>query len=114
MAAERYDAVVVGAGAAGGWAAKELCERGLSVMLLEAGPQLDPQRDFPVPAAPERRLVSRLAGGLRGQPIQMRCAAFNGRTRRFFVSDRESPYTTPAGRPFNWFRGRQVGGRLHV
>ena len=114
MAAEHYDAVVVGAGAAGGWAAKELCERGLSVLLLDAGPQLDPQRDFPVPAASERRLVSRLAGGLSGQPIQMRCAAFNRRTRRFFVSDRESPYTTPADRPFNWFRGRQVGGRLHV
>ena len=44
----------------------------------------------------------------------MRCAPFNARTRRFFVNDREHPYTTPAGRPFNWFRGRQVGGRLHV
>lgn len=113
MAAEVYDAVVVGAGAAGGWAAKELCELGLSVLLLDAGPQLDPERDFPVPAAPEQRLVSRL-GGLRRQPVQMRCAAYGGRTRRFLVNDRESPYTTPADRPFNWFRGRQVGGRLHV
>lgn len=108
-----YDAVVVGAGAAGGWAAKELCERGLSVLLLDAGPQLDPELDFPVPAAPDQRLVSRL-GALRRQPVQMRCAAYSGRTRRFFVSDRESPYTTPANQPFNWFRGRQVGGRLHV
>ena len=113
MAPEVYDAVVVGAGAAGGWAAKELCERGLSVLLLDAGPQLDAERDFPVPARPEQRLVSRL-GGLRRQPVQMRCAAYSGRTRRFFVDDRESPYTSPAGRPFNWFRGRQVGGRLHV
>ncbi|MEP6977729.1 MAG: GMC oxidoreductase [Thermoleophilia bacterium] len=113
MAAEVYDAVVVGAGAAGGWVAKELCEEGLSVLLLDAGPQLDPERDFPVQAAPEQRLVSRL-GGLRRQPVQMRCAAFSGRTRRFFVDDRESPYTTPASAPFNWFRGRQVGGRLHV
>jgi choline dehydrogenase-like flavoprotein len=113
LAAEVYDAVVVGAGAAGGWAAKELCERGLSVLLLDAGPQLNAERDFPVPAASERRLVSRL-GGLRKQPVQMRCAAYSGRTRRFFVDDRESLYTTPAGRPFNWFRGRQVGGRLHV
>ena len=113
MAAEVYDAVVVGAGAAGGWVAKELCERGLSVLLLDAGPQLDPERDFPVPAAPEQRLVSRLAG-LRRQPVQMRCAAYSGRTRRFFVDDRESPYTTPGDLPFNWFRGRQVGGRLHV
>ncbi|MDX6488802.1 MAG: hypothetical protein QOK13_1417, partial [Gaiellaceae bacterium] len=51
MAAEVYDAIVVGAGAAGGWVAKELCERGLSVLLLEAGPELDPTRDFPLPAA---------------------------------------------------------------
>jgi choline dehydrogenase-like flavoprotein len=113
VAAQVYDAVVVGAGAAGGWVAKELCELGLSILLLEAGPQLDAQRDFPVPAAPEQRLVSRL-GGLRRQPVQMRCAAYSGRTRRFFVDDRDSPYTTPAGKPFNWFRGRQVGGRLHV
>jgi len=113
VAAEVYDAVVVGAGAAGGWVAKELCERGLSVLLLDAGPQLDPERDFPVPAVPEQRLTSRLAGLLR-QPVQMRCAAYSGRTRRFFVDDRESPYTTPPDRPFNWFRGRQVGGRLHV
>ncbi|MDX6478003.1 MAG: hypothetical protein QOG29_590 [Gaiellaceae bacterium] len=113
MAAEVYDAIVVGAGAAGGWVAKELCERGLSVLLLEAGPELDPKRDFPLPAAPEQRLLSRLAG-LRRQPVQVRCAAYSARTRRFFVDDRETPYTTPAGRPFNWFRGRQVGGRLHV
>ena len=39
-----HDAIVVGAGAAGGWAAKELCERGLTVLLLEAGPELDPGR----------------------------------------------------------------------
>ena len=113
MAAEAYDAVVVGAGAAGGWAAKGLCEAGLTVLLLDAGPQLDPERDFPVPAAPEQRLASRL-GGLRRQPVQMRCAAYSGRTRRFFVDDHENPYTTPAGQRFNWFRGRQVGGRLHV
>ena len=113
MAAEVYDAVVVGAGAAGGWAAKELCELGFSVLLLDAGPQLDPERDFPVPAAREQRLVSRL-GGLRRQPVQMRCAAYSARTSRFFVDDREHPYTTSADAPFNWFRGRQVGGRLHV
>jgi choline dehydrogenase-like flavoprotein len=44
----------------------------------------------------------------------MRCPAFNARTRRFFVDDRDHPYATPAGKPYNWFRGRQVGGRLHT
>jgi choline dehydrogenase-like flavoprotein len=45
--------------------------------------------------------------------IQRPCA-FNGRTWRFFVNDRENPYATPRGKPFNGFRGRQVGGRLHT
>jgi choline dehydrogenase-like flavoprotein len=44
----------------------------------------------------------------------MRCSAFDGRTRRLFVNDRANPYTTPAGIRFNWFRSRQVGGRLHL
>ena len=104
--------MVVGAGAAGGWAAKELTERGLTVLLLDAGP--DPE---PPPAGldrGERRLAARLAGLAGGQAIQLRCPAFNGRTKGFFVDDRENPYSTPPGRPFNWFRGRQVGGRLHV
>lgn len=106
--------MVVGAGAAGGWAAKELCEGGLRVLLLEAGRAIDPRADFPEPAPPERRLATRLAAAVRGQRVQLRCAAFDARTRRFFVSDRENPYTTPPGSAFNWFRGRQVGGRLHV
>jgi len=109
-----YDAIVVGSGAAGGWAAKELTEKGLTVLLLEAGRMITAEADFPVLAPAERRIVSRIFGGLTGQPIQMRCPAFNGRTRRFYVNDRANPYTTPSGKPFNWFRGRQVGGRLHT
>jgi choline dehydrogenase-like flavoprotein len=111
---ETYDVIVVGSGAAGGWAAKELTENGLTVLLLEAGRTVSPEVEFPVPAPDERGILTRVIAGLRGQLIQMRCPAFNERTRRFFVNDRENPYTTPAGKPFNWFRGRQVGGRLHV
>ena len=109
-----YDAIVVGAGAAGGWAAKELCEGGLSVLLLDAGPVLDRQSSFPDPPRPRRRLLSRATAGLGGQPVQMRCSVFDERTRRLFVNDRANPYTTPGGSRFNWFRGRQVGGRLHL
>jgi choline dehydrogenase-like flavoprotein len=111
---ESYDAIVVGSGAAGGWAAKELTENGLTVLLLDAGRTVSPEVDFPVPALKEQRILARVAAGLMGQPIQMRCPAFNQRTRRFFVNDRENPYKTSDGNPFNWFRGRQVGGRLPI
>jgi choline dehydrogenase-like flavoprotein len=106
-----HDVVVVGAGAAGGWAAKELTERGLSVLLLDAGPEVDPRA---ASDGPQRRIMARLSALAGTQRIQLRCPAFDGRTHGLFVDDRDNPYTTPPGRPFNWFRGRQVGGRLHV
>lgn len=107
-----YDAIVVGSGASGGWAAKELSEHGLTVLVLEAGPSIRADVDFPFRAPAERRFATRLVHGIARQPIQMRCAAYNARTRRFFVDDIDHPYTTPADKPYNWFRGRQVGGRL--
>lgn len=115
--AEIYDAIVVGSGASGGWAAKELAERGLSTLLLEAGPALDPVEDFPPPSdsgASKVQFVSRVRAVLSGQAVQARCMSFSDFTKRFFVSDRDNPYTTPRGQPFNWYRARQVGGRLHL
>ena len=105
--------MVVGAGAAGGWVAKELCERGASVLLLDAGRAID-AGDFPDPPPPRRPLLDRARSALGGQAVQMRGAAFDSRTAPFFVNDRENPYTTAPGAPFNWYRGRQVGGRMHV
>ena len=87
--------------------------RDSTVLLLEAGRAVTPE-DYPLPAPAENRLVTSVTRGLAGQMIQMRCHAFNERTWRFFVNDRQNPYTTPRGKPFNWFRGRQVGGRLHI
>src|SRR5262249_18545669 len=105
---------VVGSGAAGSWAAKELTEGGLDVVLLEAGRALDTQRDFPpwAPRPPGRAF--RLWARLRGQHVQSRCAFLAPHTRHFYVNDRDAAYTTPADRPFLWFRGRQLGGRLHT
>ena len=111
---EQYDTIVVGSGAAGGWAAKELTEGGLRVLLLEAGPPIDPASDYPLPASPAKRVWCRVRGLLIGQNVQMRSYGYNAKSSRFFVNDRQNPYITPANHAFNWFRGKQVGGRMHV
>jgi len=49
-----------------------------------------------------------------GQNVQIRSYGYNDKTSRFFVNDRQNRYVTPANHAFNWFRGRQVGGRMHV
>lgn len=109
---DEFDAIVVGSGAAGGWAAKELAEHGLDVLVLEAGPPILPETATREPV--RGRLASRLLHGIARQPIQMRCPAYDARTRRLFVDDVDHPYTTPAGQGYNWFRGRQVGGRMRT
>ena len=109
-----YDAIVVGSGAAGSWAAKELTEGGLAVVLLEAGRALDAQRDFPSCKPRPAGRAFRLWARLHDQHIQARCSFFAPHTRHLYVNDREDVYTTPAGKPFTWIRGRQLGGRLHT
>lgn len=105
---ERFDAIVVGSGATGGWAAKELTEAGLSVALLEAGPALPFDESLR-----EKNAPSELPPPLR-QSIQARCYAFNEHTSHLFVDDLENPYTHPEEMPFEWIRSRQVGGRMHL
>ena len=110
-----YDAIVVGSGASGSWAAKELTEGGLNVLLLEAGRNLDIARDFPADAdVGVMGIGGRVKSAIRGQQVQIRCASFSDTTKQFYVSDRENPYTTARGSKFLWFRGRQLGGRLHT
>lgn len=110
-----YDAVVVGSGAAGSWAVKELTEGGLHVVLLEAGRDLDIAHDFPAGAeVGVMGIGGRVKSAIRGQQVQARCSSFSQTTKRFYVSDRENPYTTAPGDRFLWFRGRQLGGRLHT
>lgn len=94
----RYDAIVVGAGAAGGWAAKELSERGLTVAVLDAGPLV---------AAPED-------DGLARRPIQSASYACTEQTAHLFADETENPYSTAPGSEYRWVRSRLVGGRLHV
>ena len=111
---EVFDAVVVGSGATGGWAAKELTEAGLKVAVLEAGRKLDPAADYS-----EHKLPYEMP--LRGfrsphalekeQHIQKKCYQCDEFANHLFVKDTECTYTTPEDRPFAWIRGRHVGGK---
>ena len=116
MSARRnvYDVLIVGSGASGGWVAKEVAERGLSVLMLEAGPPRVPTRDFTEHVWPYQ-LKFRGFGDqqrlLENQPVQRLCYACDEYSHQFFVNDHENPYTFPADKPFMWIRGRQVGGK---
>jgi choline dehydrogenase-like flavoprotein len=104
----------VGSGATGGWAAKELCEKGLRVAVLEAGRKLDPRKDFTEHTWPyelKYRGFGNRREMQRTQPIQSLCYACTEYGRQFFVNDLENPYTTPPDKPFRWIRARHVGGR---
>jgi choline dehydrogenase-like flavoprotein len=113
-----YDAIVVGSGATGSIAVKELTERGLDVLLLEAGRDITDEDFKPPPQTRPRAmgvsLGPRVRAALRGQPVQARRAFFAPTANRFLVNDRENPYSTPRDAYFLWIRGRVLGGRLHT
>jgi choline dehydrogenase-like flavoprotein len=109
-----WDAIVVGSGISGGWAAKELSERGLRTLVLEAGRDIDPATDYVEHVQPwemhfrgwgDRKALER------DQYIQKNCYACDEWSGKFFVNDRENPYEFEADKPFHWIRGRHVGGR---
>lgn len=113
MQQETYDAIVVGSGISGGWAAKELTEKGLKTLVLERGRNVEHAKDYPT----EHKEIWELPN--RGQlttvekeeiyPVQHRSGAIDGTTKHFFVKDSEQPYIED--KPFIWARGDQVGGR---
>lgn len=105
-----YDAIVVGSGISGGWAAKELCEKGLKTLLLERGRNVEHVKDYPTAGMSPWEFSHRLRATnaqLAADPIQ-RGASDEG-NQHFYASDHEHPYIQE--KPFNWIRGFQVGGR---
>ncbi len=107
---ESYDVIIVGSGACGGWAAMALGQAGFKTLLLEAGSEVVPYRDF------RHRWPYELQFHGMGKPGLLR-KYYRGSTEynyRIMIDDRENPYTTPEGKPFVWSRSRVLGGRtLH-
>jgi len=107
-----YDAIVVGSGISGGWAAKELCEKGLKVLLLERGRNVEHIKDYPTATANPwdfKNLLVPTEQDKRENPIQSSCSAYDESSKHFFVRDKEHPYIQE--KAFQWIRGYQVGGR---
>ncbi len=107
-----FDAIVIGSGISGGWAAKELCEKGLRTLVLERGRNVEHIKDYPTATLNPWELPNRGMLSLKTReenPIASRCYAFNEETKHFFVADDEHPYTQT--KPFDWIRGYQVGGK---
>jgi choline dehydrogenase-like flavoprotein len=111
-AQQTYDAIVIGSGISGGWAAKELTEKGLQTLVLERGRNVEHIKDYPTATlAPwELRHRGRLPREvLERNPVASRCYAYNETTAHFFVEEKEHPYT--AEKPYDWIRAYQVGGK---
>jgi choline dehydrogenase-like flavoprotein len=111
MQSNSYDAIVVGSGISGGWAAKELAEKGLRVLLLERGRNVEHIKDYVNATKAPWQYLHR-----GGKTVAMEQAyrilqrdMLNEKNLSFWVNEQESPYTEV--RRFDWFRGYQVGGR---
>jgi len=107
-----YDAIVIGSGISGGWAAKELCDLGVKTLVLERGRNVEHVKDYPTAMKAPWDFPHRLAEPkkvLDENPIISKCYAFDEATQHFFVKDKEHPYIQE--KPFDWIRGYQVGGK---
>jgi choline dehydrogenase-like flavoprotein len=107
-----FDAIVIGSGISGGWAAKELCERGLKTLVLERGRNVQHIKDYPTAnMAPwefaHRRQITEEYH--KANPLISKAAGFGDDTKHFFIKDEDHPYVQE--KPFDWIRGYQVGGK---
>jgi len=112
VAQNTYDAIVVGSGISGGWAAKELCEKGLKTLVLERGRMVEHVRDYTDTSKDPWQLTHHGSNAQQNKiesPIQSKCYAYNEVSGKFFVNDKENPYNQI--KPFDWVRGYHVGGR---
>jgi choline dehydrogenase-like flavoprotein len=112
MANNIYDAIVIGSGISGGWAAKELCEKGLKTLVLERGRDVEHIKDYPTATKNPwdfDHAGKKTIALTKNNPIVSKCYAYNETSEHFFVKDAEHPYIQE--KPYDWIRGYQVGGK---
>ena len=112
MADNTYDAIVVGSGISGGWAAKELTEKGLKVLLLERGQNVEHIKDYKTATQAPWEIPHRgrrTVEMLENHPNLRRDYVLNEQNLDWWAHEKDSPYVEE--KPFTWFRGYQVGGR---
>lgn len=107
-----FGAIVIGSGVAGGWAAKEFCDKGIKTLVLERGRKVTHNEDYPTTLMSPWEFPHR--GRLTNEeiaenPVVSKCYAFREDAKQFFVKDKEHPYIQD--KPFDWIRGYQVGGK---
>lgn len=108
-----FDVIVVGSGMSGGWVAKEMCEKGFKVAVIERGRQVTPEKDYTDMVDPwDTPSLDWTSKEDREKfPIQSTVYAFNQNTKQYWVEDKKHPYETAPGTDYGWLRGYQTGGR---
>ncbi|WP_423147943.1 GMC oxidoreductase [Rubrolithibacter danxiaensis] len=107
-----FDAIVIGSGISGGWAAKELCENGLKTLVLERGRNIEHIKDYPTATMAPWEFKHRFRmtrEELEENPLISKAAGYGADTAHFFIKDKDHPYVQE--KPFDWIRGYQVGGK---
>jgi choline dehydrogenase-like flavoprotein len=110
--ANTFDAIVIGSGISGGWAAKELCEKGLKTLVLERGRNIEHIKDYPTATMNPWDFKHRgkmPEAFMKENPLITKSAGFGEDTAHFFIQDKDHPYVQE--KEFDWIRGYQVGGK---
>lgn len=109
-----FDAIVVGSGMSGGWVAKELCERGLKVCVIERGKSTKPTEDYTDMMDPwDYPNLNKVSKSEEQEHYAIQHSIYNwsADTKHWWVKDSEHPYETADGTEYTWRRGYHVGGR---
>ena len=110
--ANTFDAIVIGSGISGGWAAKELCEKGLKTLVLEKGRMVRHITDYPTSNLDPWEFPNRgnlTPDEMKKHHVQIRSGFISEPNKHFYADDESNPYIEE--KRFDWIRGNQVGGR---